>query len=288
MPDITGTTAATYLPEKWSKVATVTYGHNVIIEPLMDHTWERDGMGGGDTVFIPGFTESTSANKRTTFGTGAAVTFTATTEAQTTFNLNQFAYLSFRLPVELSPQIYADYLGKLVRDIPMGIAAQIDTELAADNTNGFDALTAIGVDNVDVSEDDVITGETVLNDSRCPAENRYFVVSPATRASLMKIEAFRSSLFAASIGNLKGSVTNGYVGDVLSLHVHMSTLLEAGTSGKKNAMFHRECIAFAAQTDVKMWEVINVTDGIFREIAGGKVYGFKLVKSTFGREVDGK
>ena len=82
--DMTATTMATYLPEVWSKKATVTYRSNVVLPDLMDRSWEPEiGVGRGDTVNIPNFTQNTTAVKRSTFGTGAALTFDAVTEAQT-------------------------------------------------------------------------------------------------------------------------------------------------------------------------------------------------------------
>ena len=33
---------------------------------------------------------------------------------------------------------------------------------------------------------------------------------------------------------------------------------------------------------------MNIEEGLFNQVAGYSVYGFKLVKTIFGREVDGK
>lgn len=286
---MTATTMATWLPEVWSKKATVTYRSNVVLPDLMDRRWEPEiGVGRGDTVNIPAFSQNSAANKRTTFGTGAAITFDAVTEAQTQLLVNQLAYKAFRMPVEMNVQAMPNYETLLTDGIGEAVALVIDSELAADNTNGLDAFTAIGTDNVDVSDDDILTGETNLNNQNAPMEWRYCAVSPATRASLMKIDIYRNSLYKGAVGNIDGGKGAGFLGNVYSLEFYMSNNLEAGTAGKKNAIWQREAIAYAEQKGLTVVRDLNIEDGLFQQIAGYTVYGFKIVKSAFGREVDGK
>jgi hypothetical protein len=289
MADMTATTMATYLPEQWSALATVTYRSNTVLTNLMDRRWEPEiGVGDGDTVQIPNFTQNTSASKRSTFGTGASITFDAVTESQTSLVVNQLAYKAFRMPVEMSVQKMAIYEPMLTEGIGKAVALKIDSELAADNSNGIDSLTAIGTDNVDITDDIVLEGEQVLNDNDAPVSDRFLVVSPASRNSLMKIDVYRNVDYASSVGNLPGNRGAGFVGQLYTLDVYMSNNLEAGTSGKKNGMFQRECIAYAEQQGLTMTRGINIADGLFDEVAGWSVYGFIKVKATFGREVDGK
>jgi len=289
MADMTATTMATYLPEVWSARATVTYRSNIVLPPLMDRSWEDEiGPGKGDTVNIPNFTQNSSAQKRSTFGTGASITFDAVTESQTQLKIDQMAYKAFRMPVEMTLQTMPSYITRLTNGVGMAVALKVDEELAADNTNGLDAFTAIGADNEDITEDVLFDGETNLGDNNAPLEDRFLVVSPASRASLMKIEAFRSSLYAGAVGNVDGSKGRGFLAHVYTYDVYESNNLEAGTSGKKNAMWQREAIAYAEQQSLKMVGGMNIADGLFNEVAGWMAYGHIMVKSAFGREVDGK
>lgn len=292
MADITATTGATYLPEIWSTKGSLVYAHTVVSANLLDRQWEPEVVREGDTVFVPVFTQSTSGTKRSTFGTGASVTFTATTESQIAIAINTMAYIAFRVPVELNPQIYAGYVDKLTSDIGVGVANQVETDIGADNTNGYDAFsTEVGTDNVDVTEDNLLTAETNLNDARAKQESRYLVVSPATRQSMFKIESVRSSLYATSMGNLNAKVGDhgaGYFGSFLTFDCYMSTLLEAGSSGKKNAAFQKEAIALIVQKKLGMARVTNIADGIFDEVAGWVVYGLKEIKDNHGNQINGK
>jgi len=290
MADMTGTTMASWLPEQWSELATITYRSNTILweNDIIDRRWEPElGVGRGDTVNIPGFTQNASATKRSTFGTGASITFTAVTEAQTQLVVNTMAYKAFRIPAELTVQTMPSYVALLTDGIGEAVALQADSDVASDNSNGFDALTAVGTDNVDITEDTLFTAETNLDDNNAKAENRHLIVSPASRVSLLKIEAFRSSLYSG-IGQVAADEPYGLLGKVYSYNVWVSNNLESGTSGKKNAMVQMECIAGAMQKSITMVSDVNIEDGIFNQVAGYAVYGIKLVKSAFGREIAGK
>ena len=290
MADMTATTMATYLPEQWSTLASITYRSNVILPDLMDRRWEPEiGVGDGDTVNIPNFSQNSSATKRSTFGTGASLTFTAVQEAQTQLAVNQMAYKAYRMPVEMNVQTAAIYEPLLTDGIGQAIALQVDSELGSDNSNGIDGFTTnvVGTDNIDVTYDDLVTCETNINNVNAPMEGRSLVISPATRGSLMGIEAIRNQLYSGSVGNITEHGP-GFLGTILSWNVYMSNNLEAGTAGKKNGAFQQEAIAFAMQKGITLVEGVNIADGIFREVAGYAVYGHKMVKETFGNELDGK
>ncbi len=289
--DFTKNTMDKWLPEVWSPVATVTYRANTVFDPLLDHRWEPElGVGRGDLIQIPGFTQNqrSDTNTRSSFGTGATLTFTVITEGQTTLNVDQMAYHAWRMPVEMSLQTLKPYEQLLLEGVPQSLALQYDYYWASDATDGIDAFSDIGADNVDITDDVILEGETNLNNVNAPLSDRYLVISPASRGSLMQIEVLRNQLYGASVGNLSGAKGAGYLGKIYTLDVYMSNNLETVTSGKRNAIFHKEAIAVARQQDVKIEKGLNIADGLFNEYVGYLVYGGVVVKSTFGRSVLGK
>lgn len=290
MANMTGTTMASWLPEQWSELATITYRSNTVLWNLIDRRWEPEiGVGRGDTVNIPGFSQNSGATKRSTFGTGAAITFDSVQEAQVKLLVDTMAYKAFKIPAELSVQTLPKYVDLLTNGIGQAVALQADNDIATDTTDGIDAMTAIGTENVDITEDTLFTAETVLDDLNAPAENRHLVVSPASKASLMKIEAFRNSLYGGAVGNLPGDRPYGLIGSVYSYDVWVSNNLADGTAaGKKNAMFHTEAIAGAMQKNITMVADVNIEDGIFNQVAGYAVYGIVLVRKAVAAEVPGR
>ena len=291
---MTSTTLANVTPEVWSAKACVTYRSNVVNVPLLDHTWEPElGVGRGDIVNIFGFTQNNAATNRGagtgTYGTGAAITFDANTEGQTQLAVNRLYLKAHRMPVEARAQVIPGYLNMLLEGHGQAIALAIDADIAADNTNGYDAFTTVvGTDNVDLTEDDLLTIQTNLNNQNAPLSGRVGVISPATHQSLMKVESFRNQMYKDSMGNLDGSKGAGQLGPILTFMMYMSNNLEAGTGGKKNAFFQKEAIAFAEQLSIQREHNTNIEDGLFVQDVSYTTCGFKLIKVAFGNEADGK
>jgi hypothetical protein len=296
MANISGSTMATFLPEQWSSLASVTYRSNTVIVPLLDHRWEPEiGVGRGDTVNIPTFETNDSATNivgagRSSFGhSNAGLTFDATATGQKQLVINKMAYKGFSMPVEMALQSMPNYITLLTDGIGKALALYTDFEIASDATNGFDAFTPIGADNVDVTDDVLLQAIQVLDDANADYDERYFIVSPATYVSLLKIERYSNSLYGGSIGTLDGSKGTGHVGSVYNVDVYKSNNLDnVGISGKKNALFQKEAIAFAEQQSVKIVNDLNIEDGLLEQYVGYNVFGHVMVKSEFGSEVAGK
>ena len=296
MADMTATTLANVQKAVWSDVPSVTYRSNTILAELLDHRWEPElSVGRGDRVNVWGFTQNTGASNRGagtgTFGTAAAITFTANTESQTQLVVNRFYYMADRMAVESTAQVIPAYVMRLAEGRGQAIALQEDSDIASDNTNGIDAFTTVvGVDNVDITEDNLFEVQTNLNNQNTEVggPDRYIVASPASIASMSKIESLRNTLYSASTGGLNAGLSRGYIGKALTFSVYMSNNLEAGVAGKKNGAFHREAIAYARQMQLQTESNVQIEDGGFRQNMTFLTCGFKILKSAFGNELDGK
>lgn len=285
---------ASWLPEVWSGLPTITYRSNTVVVPTLDHRWEPGmGVGRGDTVNIPSFSQNNSPRNRGagtgTFGTGASITFDAATESQTQLVVNRFYYKAHRYPLELSVQALPQYFNLVLEGQGQAIGLQVDADIFADGTSGFDAAsTVVGTDNVDITEDDLYTVQTNLNNQNAPVTDRYLVVSPASAASLGKIESLRNTLYRPAVGGIDGARAAGDIGMALTFRVLMSNNLESGTSGKKNYGYHTEAIAYAEQAKLQTEMTTNLEDGGFRQFMTWQTCGFVVVKNAFANEVDGK
>lgn len=292
MAVMTATTMATWLPEKWSARATVTYRSNTVLESLVDRGWEPElGAGMGDTVNIPGFSQNSGAVARSTFGTVASLDteLIATTETQTQIVVNKMGIYGYELGVETKLQAMPGYFEHLNKGIGTALALYADAQLGSDNSNGIDGFsTAVGTDNVDVTEDDIITCRVNLDNNNAPLDNRVCVISPATLGSLLKIDVFRNSLYGRSTGNLDANKGAGYLGRIHTFDFYESNNLEAGSSGKKNGAFQKEAIALIVQQKAKIVNDLEISTGLANFVVGYIVFGHKMVKNNHGNELDGK
>ena len=170
------------------------------------------------------------------------------------------------------------------------LAVKMDSNLAGDNTNGLDSFTQVeGVDNVDLTGDNILRSRQYLDDANCDMEDRVMFVSPASLMSVYAIERYRSNLYTSSSGTLPGNKGRGYVGRLIDVacDLYETTNLEAGSAGKKNAMMHKEAIALIVQKEVTV-DQRKPVNAIKTHLLAWQAYGFKKMRSTFGVEMDGK
>ena len=295
MANMTATTMAKWIPEVTAKKATVTYRSNTILDPLLDHSWEPElGVKKGDTINIIAFSQNSGAIARSTFGTAAGLSseLIATTETQVQLAVNKMAIYGFAIPKEDALQALPQYEVHLADGIGKALRLFMDASIAADSgdTDDLDGFTTVvGTDNVDVTEDDLITCMTNIAGQNAPSTDRFLVVSPATFASLLKIDRIVNQLTIGALGGLNANKATGLKGGpVYGFEVWESNNLGAGTAGKKCAAWQREALAIAVQQEVQIDREFSVIDGLITYTAGSIVFGKKMVKVGFGNELDGK
>ena len=255
------------------------------------------GVGRGDTVFIPRFSQNGSldpnstdhADDRSTFGTAAALAFTAIQEAQIPLLIDKMSMKAFNMPAEMSAQAMTQYEPLLISGIAEAIALHVDFGLA-DFFN--DMGGKVGTDNNDITDDDILECETNLDNNNSPMAMRSMVISPATRGSLMKIEAVRNQLYDKTVGNIKTNQP-GFLGNVYSFAVYRSNNLETGSSGHINAAFQMEAVAYASQKGISIERQLQIAgigalDGLVNTFVGWQVWGAIEVVDLHGNTLLGK
>ena len=292
MGDMTGTTMANWLPTIESALANVSLRSNTLNANLLDRRWEAEIRGrAGDRVNIPHFSQNQASDAvaRSPFGTGAGLTWGSPIEGQTVLIIDRLTYSAYRQPVEMTLQAQPVYQLHLGEGVGEAIALKEDSDIASDNTDGFDSFaTVVGADAVDITEDDIITCGVNLSNNNAPLTDRFIPISPASLASVRKIESARNTLYGPNTGQLSAGRGRGFAGSYQGFDFFETNNLEAGSSGKKNAAFHRRAIAYAIQQDLRMVGDLNIEDGLFNQRVGYLVTGFKKIVDLLGNELDGK
>ncbi len=299
MADMTATTMASWVPAQWSTDASIVYQTACVLAPKMDTTWKPLlGVGRGNIANIPVFSQNVGATGRSTFGTGSALTFTATTESKKQLQVNKMAYFGFQIPCEMAKQAMPEYLQLLAKGAGEACSIYVDGQLASDNTDGLDYFSAIGADNVDITNDLIQTAKENLDAVNAPLKDRFFVVSPQSATSLTNIEKIINHFaYKSALGGLLGTTgpgshtrgeDNTFMGSYLGFDFWMSNNLETGANGHKCAAWQKEAIALAIQQDIMVEKATDITNGIFYQHVAWLSFGHKMIKSNYGTEVDGR
>lgn len=275
---VDNTSAATFIPEMWSDEIRAAYKSNLTMANLVKQISHQGKKG--DTIHIPAPTRG-AANAK---AENTAVTVQNNTESEVVVTINKHYEFS-RLIEDITEVQALDSLRSFYTDdAGYGLAKQMDSDLmtlgtglgdgtyaavptAADwvHSNCFfnDAATgktAYAQDTVvpaDVFTDAFLRGcIQELDDNDTPMDNRYFVVPPALKNTMLGIDRFNSADFV----NAKG-VATGQFGEIYGIPVYVSTncpVIEAAadntasTVDTRGAMlFHKDAFILAEQMNIR-------------------------------------
>jgi N4-gp56 family major capsid protein len=275
-PQVTVTTAATFIPEIWSDEIIAAYKKNLVLANIVMKMNFKGKKG--DTVHIPAPTRGSASAK----SASTAVTLIADTETEIQVSINKhFEYSRF-----IEDIVEAQALNSLrqfyTADAGYALAKQVDTSLvqlgrafngATVGTNDYATATAtskafIGSDgttayNSSTSNAAALTDAAIrrtiqrLDDNDTPMDNRFFLIPPSSRNTLMGLSRYTEQAFVGN-GN---AIRTGEIGNLYGIPVFTSSNADtgAGTSGTdriclmghKDAMVLVEQIGIRSQTQYK-------------------------------------
>ena len=275
-PAVTVTTAATFIPEIWSDEIIAAYKKNLVLANIVMKMNFKGKKG--DAVHIPAPTRGSASAK----SASTAVTLIADTETEIKVDINKhFEYSRF-----IEDIVEAQALNSLrqfyTADAGYALAKQVDTSLiqlgrafngATVGTNDYATATAtskafIGGDgttayNSSTSNASALTDAAIrrtiqrLDDNDTPMDNRFFLIPPSSRNTLMGLSRYTEQAFVGN-GN---AIRTGEIGNLYGIPVFTSSNADTGAGnsttdriclmGHKEAMVLVEQIGIRSQTQYK-------------------------------------
>ncbi len=264
------TSQANFIPELWSDEIRAAYEKKLVMAGLV----KRLPMVGkkGDTIHIPAPTRGEAHAK----AAKTAVTVQATTESEVQVSINKHFEYSKLMEDMAEVQALADMRGFYTDDAGYALARKVDYELhelgkaigdqtanwvgtGSWYTDASTGLTAYAVDTVTTA--DVTTDASFraliqkMDDNDVPFDERYFVVPPSLRSTMMGIDRYVSSDFVDGRG-----VQNGKIGNIYGIDIYVSTHCSvtetaaqnsAGGELKAATLFHKEAFILAEQQTIR-------------------------------------
>ena len=275
---VDNTSADKFIPELWSDEIRAAYKSNLTMANLI----KKMPMQGkkGDTIHVPAPIRG-SANAKVE---NQAVTVQNQTESEVIINIDKHFEFS-RLIEDITAVQALDSLRQFYTDdAGYGLATQLDTDIFTMGTGFGDGTYAAAPTAADYVHsacfyNDVSTGKTAyaedqvlatdvfddaflrgciqeLDDGDVPMDNRYLVVPPALKNTLLGIDRYNSSDFVNSKG-----VASGQFGEVYGVPIYVSTncpVIETAANNAVSAvdtrgafLFHRDSMILAEQQSVR-------------------------------------
>ena len=299
---VTNTTAATFIPELWSDEIVAAYKSNLVLANLVN----KMPMSGkkGDTLHIPKPTRGSASAK----GAESQVTLIAATESEVQVSVNKHYEYSRLIEDITDVQALASMRKFYTDDAGYALAKQVDDDLFAlgkslgngdgsswahsnsfyiDGANGIAAYAEDTVAATDIFTD-LAFRELIkqLDDNDTPMENRFIVIPPSVRQTIMGIDRYNSSDFVDGRG-----VMNGQIGTLYGIDVYVSSncpVIETAANnsasavdtkgaiiGHKDAMVLAEQMGVRSQTQYKQEYLSNL-------FTSDTLYGTQVLRPESG------
>jgi len=266
---VTKTTADKFIPEIWSDEIVAAYKANLVAANLFSKMSFKGKKG--DTLHIPKPTRGSASAK----AASSQVTLIAATESEVQVLINKHYEYSRLIEDIVETQALASLRKFYTDDAGYALATQVDTDLiqlgravgtgtaystAAASTNAFIGSTGATVYNSSTSNAAALGDAGIrrsiqrLDDADVPMSDRFLIVPPTTRNTLMGLARFTEQSFTgeAAGGN---TIRNGQIGDVYGVKVYVSTNADtaAGNSATDRIclMAHKDAFVLAEQMGVR-------------------------------------
>jgi N4-gp56 family major capsid protein len=269
---VTKTTAATFIPALWSDEIVAAYQKNLVMANLIKKMNFKGKKG--DTVHIPAPTRGSASAK----SASTQVSLIAATESEVVAYINKHYEYSRLIEDIVETQALSSLRSFYTEDAGYALARQVDADLIAlgravnsgggttaysgalSGADGTTAYVAAANTGLGALTDAAIRRSIQrLDDSDVPMDNRFLVVPPSSRNTLMGIARFTEQAFVGEAG-ANNTIRNGEIGNVYGVPVFVtsnadttsgSTACRIALMGHKDFAVLVEQQAVRAQTQYK-------------------------------------
>jgi N4-gp56 family major capsid protein len=272
---VTTTTAANFIPEIWSDEIIAAYKKNLVLANLVMKMNFKGKKG--DTIHIPAPTRGSASAK----AAETAVTLIAATESEVQVSINKHYEYSRLIEDIVEAQALNSMRQFYTSDAGYALAKQVDSDLiqlgrsanggtagsarydagfiGGDGTTTFDYTANTNTGNASALTDSAIR-RTIqrLDDNDTPMDNRFFIIPPSSRNTLMGLARYTEQAF---VGN-GDAIRNGEIGNLYGIPVFTSSNADSAsataafpTSGTAIArvclMGHKDAMVLVEQVGVR-------------------------------------
>jgi hypothetical protein len=268
---ISNTSQDVFIPELWSDDVIAAYKKNLIIANLvtkLNHVGKK-----GDTLHIPVPTRG-SANAKVT---ETQVQVQANVETKVDISIDKHYEYSRVIEDITSVQAIDSYRGFYTDDAGYALATQVDNDIWA-QAEGLQG-GVVGGTGAALWETAVIGGDgstlwtgaannataltdigirkmiQTLDDADVPQTERYLVIPPVERNTLMGIARFTEQAFVGEVAQ-GNTIRNGMIGQLYGIDVYVTSNSPTispttGADGRVGLLIHKDALIFVEQMNVR-------------------------------------
>ncbi|MCB1153239.1 hypothetical protein KDL45_06280 [bacterium] len=270
---VTTATAANFIPELWALDVIEAAESSLVMAELVTR-FDDVAAEGGDMIHVPKVSNFQAQSKTA----NTQVTPQSTTEEKVTITLDNHKEVSFLVEDIAAVQARSSLRDVYTKKAGYAIAKAIDSHLLGLYTEAGNGGT---VEALDLEA--VLGASMALDEADAPQEDRFMVVSPDAKASLLEEEAFTSRDFMSPV-DTNSPVQSGLLGQILGCRVFVSNnvakTLESGVDLYHNLMFQRGAIALAIQLGPRV-QANYIPEYLGTLVTVDVIYGYAALNADF-------
>lgn len=235
MANITPTTAAKLIAEKWTKEIEQPFFNALYFKDLV--TKRDDLASGGNKLNIPFMSQYEARDKVA----GTAVTYDANTETEIELTINKHKYLAFT--IEDITKVQSNYaLQELYRGAQKeAIARAMDTDLGSLHASAGTNIAG----GATVDDADILAVVAALDLANVPQTDRAGIVGAKTMGDLRAVNKYAAYDQTGKTGLAVSG--KAVIPHVYGMDIHMSNNVVADATNSHNLFFHKSAIGLAIQ-----------------------------------------
>ena len=279
---IDSTTADVFIPEVWSPLAIVAREQQLVFAKLVDRRFE-DGLTAGDTIHVPSVGDLAARAKAKS--SNAAITYETVTETNLDITIATHMYAAIAVESIVKVQGNRDQLAMYAGKLGYALGLDVDDTLAGLPDNFSQTVGTLAAEN---TYHDYLRAIQYLDDANAPAENRYFIISPAAEVGLMKADIYTNNDYSMLHGEGRNTALEfAYVSSFLNIPVYKTTNVEGTNSaGHDNTLFQKEALALVMQMSPTMHSMFDI-DYLVDKVAIEQLYGTREMRDDHGVWIKG-
>lgn len=268
MANVTTTTAAKMIAEKWTKKIEKPFYKALYFKDLVT---DRSSLvaDGGNKINIPFLSTYDARDK----ASGVNVTYDANTETEIELTINKHKYLAFLIEDIVKVQSHYDLAAAYREAQTEAVMRAIDTDLgsvhASAGTNVSGGATA--------DDADILSVVLALDLANVPQTERSGVVHSKVMGDLRNVNKY---VAYDQTGN-KGLAVSGkaHIPNVYGIDLYMSNNVADDMTNTHSLFFHKSAISFALQLK-PTYKMEDSVDAIGVKSVLHTIYGFTVERST--------
>ncbi len=238
-----GADTAGFVPEEWSKNVLDAVHNQLVVVPLVDHTWEPE-LKFGDIMNV-GIINTVTATEVTIGSEGVTGDIASGSKLQIV--VNQYWEAPVVLDDMTNLQTQVSLVAKAQMESGEAIALKMDSTLC-DLFDNLNSNSFLGTDGSAVTDDVLIAAVELLDEANVPEKGRVWVFDPSVKADMLKIDKFVRSDY----GYGQEIPNGGFRKDVYGSQMFMTNNLTVDSTGNEGVYMHKRALAIIAQEKSKV------------------------------------